>query len=155
MVKMLGNWACLLLLCLLPCVSYGATGRVIKVLPLFTDVQGRVALSPSLYDRDAYQAILRQHPEQRSGVRYDVQWKTKGPLWSPLKLRAELRGVAKGNLPKELVLEKKVEAKGWFSHWSSLLLTGADYQGLVEVTAWRVTLWEGDELIGEEKSFLW
>src|SRR5262249_30244367 len=134
---------------------YGATGRVIKVLPLFTDLQGRVALSPSLYDRDAYQVILREHPEQRSGVRYDIQWKTKGPVSSPLKLRAELRGVAKGNLPKELVLEKTVEPKGRFSHWSSLLLTGPDYQELVEVSAWRVTLWEGDQLIGEEKSFLW
>lgn len=151
------NWSWLVLCLLLghgPCL-YGATGRVIKVLPLFTDLQGRVALSPSLYDRDAYQVILREHPEQRSGVRYDVQWKTKGQVSSPLKLRAELRGVAKGNLPKELVLEKSVEVKGRFSHWSSLLLSGADYQGLVEVSAWRVTLWEGDQLIGEEKSFLW
>ena len=144
-----------LLLAHVPCLSHGATGRVIKVLPLFTDLQGRVAISPSLYDRDAYQAILRQHPEQRSGVRYDIQWKTKGPVWSPLKLKAELRGVAKGNLPKGLVMEKNLELRGRFSHWSSLLLTGADYQGLVEVSAWRVTLWEGDQLIGEQKSFLW
>jgi len=138
-----------------PWLSQAATGRVIKVLPLFTDLQGRVAISPSLYDRDAYQVILRDHPEQRSGIRYDVQWKTKGPVWSPLKLRAELRGTAQGNLPKELVLEKMVEAGGKFSHWTNLLLTGDDYKGLVEVTAWRVTLWEGDEMIGEQKSFLW
>ena len=149
-------WSGLCLLVLMAtCVSRAATGRVIKVLPLFTDLQGRVAISPSLYDRDAYQVILRDHPEQRSGIRYDIQWKTKGPVWSQLKLRAELRGVAQGNLPKELMLEKNVEPKGRFSHWSELMLTGADYKGLVEVTAWRVTLWEGDQMIGEQKSFLW
>jgi hypothetical protein len=144
-----------LLLLSAPHLTQAATGRVIKVLPLFTDLQGRIAISPSLYDRDAYQVILRDHPEQRSGIRYDVQWKTKGPVWSQLKLRAQLRGVAQGNLPKELVLEKNVEAGGRFSHWTNLLLTGEDYKGLVEVTAWRVTLWEGDEMIGEQKSFLW
>jgi hypothetical protein len=150
------TWLALWLFLLsVPCLSRAATGRVIKVLPLLTDLQGRVAISPSLYDRDAYQAILRQHPEQRSGIRYDIQWKSKGPVWSQLKVRAELRGVAKGNLPKELVLEKDVEPGGRFSRWSSLLLTGADYQGLVEVTGWRVTLWEGDQMIGEQKSFLW
>src|SRR5215813_6742089 len=142
MINMHRSWTWLLLFLLLGHVPglYGATGRVIKVLPLFTDLQGRVALSPSLYDRDAYQVILRDHPEQRSGVRYDVQWKTKGPVWSQLKLQVELRGVAKGNLPKELKLEKNLEPGGRFSHWSSLPLTGAQYQDLVEVTAWRVTL---------------
>ena len=39
-----------------------AAGRVIKVLPLFLDLKGHDALSPSLYDRDAYQVYLRQHP---------------------------------------------------------------------------------------------
>ena len=62
--------------------SFGATGRVIKVLPHFLDLQGRAALSPSLYDRDAYQAVLRDHPEKRSGLRFDMQWKTKGTVWS-------------------------------------------------------------------------
>src|SRR5437899_2397501 len=33
-----------------------ATGRIIKVLPHLLDLQGHHALSPSLYDRDAYQA---------------------------------------------------------------------------------------------------
>ena len=33
------------------------TGRVVKVLPLYLDLKGRDAISPSLFDRDAYQAI--------------------------------------------------------------------------------------------------
>lgn len=132
-----------------------ATGRVIKVLPHFLDLKGRPALSPSLYARDAYQAQLRQNPEQRSGVRFDIQWKTRGAAFSPLKLRVELRGTAKGDLPSRAVLESEVKPGGWFSHWRSLPLTGGDYQKLGEVTAWRVTLWEGDQLLGEQKSFMW
>ena len=52
-----------------------ATGRVIKVLPLFLDAQGRDAVSPSLFDRDAYQVYLRQHTNEISAIRFDVLWK--------------------------------------------------------------------------------
>lgn len=135
--------------------SYAATGRVLKVLPHFLDTKGRAALSPSLYDRDAYQVELRDHPEKRSGMRFDMQWKTRGAVWSDLKLRVELRGVAQGQLPKQMILERELEAGGWFSHWTSMTLVGSEYKAFGEVTAWRVTLWEGDDLLGEQKSFLW
>jgi hypothetical protein len=135
--------------------TYGATGRVIKVLPHFLDLKGRAALSPSLYDRDAYQVILREHSEKRSGIRFDMQWKTKGAVWSDLKLRVELRGVAQGDSPKQMILERALEGGGWFSHWTSMTLVGEDYKALGEVTAWRVTLWEGTDLLSEQKSFLW
>jgi hypothetical protein len=135
--------------------SFGATGRVIKVLPHFLDLQGRAALSPSLYDRDAYQVVLREHPEKRSGIRFDIQWKTKGPAWSDLKLRVELRGVAQGNLPKQMVLERDLDATGLFSRWTSMTLKGEEYKTLGEVTAWRVTLWEGEQQLSEQRSFLW
>src|SRR5207249_4815919 len=59
----------LMVLCLLTCgVGQAAAGRVVKVLPQFLDLKGRNTLSPSLYERDAYQAVLRRHPEQRSGM---------------------------------------------------------------------------------------
>ena|SRR5712671_2872970 len=135
--------------------SFGATGRVVKVLPHFIDLKGRAALSPSLYDRDAYQVILRDHPEKRSGIRFDMQWKTKGTLWSGLKLRVELRGVAQGETAKQIILEQDLQSGGWFSHWTSMTLAGEDYKTIGEVTAWRVTLWEGTDLLGEQKSFLW
>jgi hypothetical protein len=131
------------------------TGRVIKVLPQFLDLNGRTSLSPSLYDRDAYQALLQQHPAKRSGIRFQVQWKAKGPAWEPLKVRVELRGIARGNLPRERVLEQPVTPGGWFSHWIGFRLSGDEYRDLGEVTAWRVTLWEGQQLLGEQKSFLW
>lgn len=133
-----------------------ATGRVLKVLPHYLDLKGRHSLSPSLYDRDAYQAQLRQHPEQRSAVRFDVLWRARATTRGKLKLRAELRGLARGELPREAILETEVEAKaGGNSRWSALKLEGGNYQNLGEVTAWRVTLWDGDQLVGEQKSFLW
>jgi hypothetical protein len=132
-----------------------AKGKVIKVLPHLLDLKGRHSLSPSLYARDAYQAQLRQHPEQRSGVRFDIHWKTRGAVYSPLKLRVELRGTTKGDLPSRTVLLSEVKPGGWFGRWTSLPLTGEDYQKLGEVTAWRVTLWEGDKMLGEQKSFMW
>src|SRR4051812_18089333 len=82
-----------------------ATGRVIKVLPQFLDLKGQHTLSPSLYDRDAYQLVLRNNPEQRSGMRFAVQWKAHDSSSAPLKLRIELRGTATGNLPPRTSIE--------------------------------------------------
>jgi hypothetical protein len=132
-----------------------ATGRVIKVLPQFLDLEGRHALTPSLYERDAYQAYLRKHPAEQSGMRFAIQWKTHGGVYSPLKLRVEIRGTAKGDLPTHTTLETEVKPGGWFSHWASLSLTGDAWVKSGEVTAWRATLWEGDTLLSEQRSFLW
>jgi len=144
------------LVCLLAAAisADAATGRVIKVLPQFLDLQGRHALSPSLYDRDAYQAHLRKFPSQRSAVRFDVQWKGKSADGAALKLRVELRGIAHGNLPRQKILEQAVKP-GAFSRWTALTLGSDDYKDFGEVTAWRVTLWAGDQLLGEQTSFLW
>ena len=44
---------------------------------------------------------------------------------------------------------------GWLSHWTKFELVGAEYKDFGRVTAWRATLWEGDRLLSEQKSFLW
>lgn len=131
-----------------------ATGKVVKVLPHLLDLQGRHTLSPSLYDRDAYQAELREHPEKCSGIRFDVLWRGRSTMKETATLRVEMRGTAKGNLPSETKLESPVTITGT-SHWAALTLDGAKYKNFGEVTAWRVTLWAGAEMIGEQKSFLW
>ena len=59
----------------LPFAAVADGARVVKVLPHFLDLQGRHTLSPSLFERDAYQALLRKNPGQRSAVRFDVQCK--------------------------------------------------------------------------------
>ncbi|PWU10558.1 MAG: hypothetical protein C5B50_25145 [Verrucomicrobia bacterium] len=155
--KMCAIISYLALLCFFaaPLHARAGEGKIIKVLPQFLDARGRASLSPSLYDRDAYQSVLLQHPEKRSGIQFQIHWKTKGGVWEPLTLRLELRGIAEGNLPKEHVLDQRVDPSGWLGHWSNVVLSGAAYRDFGEVTAWRVTLWEGRKQIGEQKSFLW
>jgi hypothetical protein len=131
-----------------------AAGHVIKVLPLFLDLKGHDALSPSLYDRDAYQVYLRQHPDQRSAIRFDVLWKASNAGDAKLKLYIELRGISRNGLPRQTTLDQ-VMKPGYFRRWTSVTLGGADYKNFGELVAWRVTLWAGDQLLGEQKSFLW
>jgi len=135
--------------------SVAASGRVLKVLPHFLDLRGRHTLSPSLFDRDAYQAQLRQHPEQRSGVRFDVLWKGRSDPAKPLKLRIKLRGMARGDLPRTRILERDVTSRSNASRWTGLPLVGDDYQQLGEITAWHVSLLDGDRVLSEQQSFLW
>jgi hypothetical protein len=131
--------------------SQAAIGKIIKVLPHYLDLQGRHSLSPSLYDRDAYQAFLRDNPQERSGLRFDVQWRSAAK--SPLKLRIQIRG-AKGKELTQAVLEGTVGQTG-FSKWTAMPFSGDDYRKFGELAAWRATLWEGEKLLSEQKSFLW
>jgi hypothetical protein len=133
----------------------GATGCVKKVLPQFLDLKGRNSLSPSLYERDAYQVVLRLHPERRSTMRFYVLWKAKGPAAQLLKLRVEMRGIAQGDLPKQLTLEESAKPGGWFGHWTEVTLTREQYKEIGTVTAWRVSLWEGEQMLSDQQSFLW
>jgi hypothetical protein len=131
-----------------------ATGRVVKVLPLLLDLKGRAALSPSLFDRDAYQAFLRQSTNQISAVRFDIFWSVSHADNADLKLRLELHGTGPDSLPRQTTLEQAVTPH-FFRHWTSLTLADADLKNFGNVTAWRATLWSGDQMIGEQKSFLW
>jgi len=130
------------------------SGRVLKVLPLFLDRKGHDAISPSLFDRDAYQAHLRQHTNEVSTLRLDVLWKTSGAWDEKLTLRAELRGIGADGLPRRALLEQTVAPK-LFRSWTSLKLAEADYKNFGNLSAWHVTLWNGDRLLAKQESFLW
>jgi len=130
------------------------TGRVVKMLPLFLDLKGRDAVSPSLFDRDAYQFYLRQHTNEISAIRFDVLWSASTAKDTPLKLRLELRGVGPDSLPRQTTLEQTVTPH-FFRHWTSFTLAGDDLKNFGELNSWRTTLWSGDQMIAEQKSFLW
>jgi len=130
------------------------TGRIVKVLPLLLDLKGHDAISPSLFDRDAYQFYLRQHTNDISAIRFDVLWKSANAPDAGLKLRLELRGVGTGGLPNQTTLERSV-SPGYFRRWNTLTLGGAEYKNFGELIAWRATLWSGEQMISEQKSFLW
>jgi len=134
--------------------SNAITGKVVKVLSLLMDTNSQVAPSPSLFDRDAYQVYLLEHTNEVTGVRFDVCWAAHHARGMTLKLRVELKGVRRNGLPTQTTLEQTV-TPGLFHHWTSLTLSGADYKNFGTVAAWRATLWNSNQLIGEQQSFLW
>lgn len=131
------------------------TGKIAKVLPLLLDLQGRHTVSPSLFDRDAYQAELRKHPEKCSGIRYDVLWQAYGAKQQPLTLRVELKGLFGEKVFKSTKIESQVTASSSTRRWTGLSLVGEDFKAFGKITAWRATLWSGDRMLDEQKSFLW
>jgi hypothetical protein len=129
-------------------------GRIVKVLPFRLNLKGHDALSPSLFDQDAYQFYLLQHTNQVSGFRYDVQWKAARVTTNYVDVIIELRGVGADGSPKLKVLAQ-AETPHRYSHWTSLYLTGADYKKFGSVVAWRASLWSGKQLLDQEQSYLW
>jgi hypothetical protein len=135
-------------------VYAASMGRVVKVLPFFLDIQGRNAKSPSLYDRDAYQAYLREHTNEISAIRFDVQWKAAKNPAENTTLRLELRGIGERGVPHLKTLETEV-TPGTFRQWTNFTLGNDEYKKFGAVVAWRVTLWRSGVQLGEQKSFLW
>ncbi len=136
-------------------VSAAKTGRILKLLPFLLDQHGQDSTSPSLFDRDAYQAQLRARiklTNEVSGIRFDVQW--KAARTTQLKIRVEARGVVADGTPKIKTFEAEGTA-GFFSQWTKFTLTGDDYKKFGSLVAWHATLWNGNQLVSEQKSFLW
>lgn len=131
-----------------------AEGRVVKVLPQLLDAKGRSTLAPSLYERDAYQAFLRKHPDRRKALRLAVEWKARHVDWSKLTLRAEMRGLT-GDKMHTVTLDEAVVKNGLFENWSEFKIEGDNFRAFGRLVAWRVTLWENGRQIGELESFLW
>jgi hypothetical protein len=132
--------------------SGSGSAKVLKVLPHFLDRQGRHTQSPSLYERDAYQAQLRRNPQLRAGLRFDVL--LRAPRSPRLVLQAELRGTL-DNKPTTATIRSPLPAHSGGREWESATLEGEDYRKMGEMLAWRVTIWEGETLLAEQKSFLW
>lgn len=128
------------------------SAKIKKVLSFYLDKEGRQSLSPSLFDRDAYQAELRSDPKKRSGLRFDVQW--SAPPGADLVLRVEMRG-AIGATNTTATVQGRVKKSGPFSRWTKLKLSDEEYRKLGELVAWRATLHQGDLQVAEHKSFLW
>ena len=129
-----------------------ASAKFLKVLPQYLDREGRYSVSPSLFDRDAYQAHLRRQPGERGGLQFAVQW--KAPRSWGLTMRLELRG-ARGMEPTTATIELPVRRRGLFGSWSKLQMGGEEYRKFGELVAWRTTLWLGNQQVAEQRSFLW
>ena len=135
--------------------------KVRKVLVQLLDAKGRNALHPSLFDRDAYQAYLRKHPKEQSGVRFFVEWTAEKAHQKGLLLRIEIRGIraaeegSKTRDFKTLSLETPIIRRGWYGTWTTLTLDEERFRAFGEIVAWHATIWDGVRMVAEQKSFLW
>lgn len=134
-------------------VTAEPVGRVYKVLPHLLDREGLHTRAPSLFERDAYQNYLRRNPEEVSGVRFDVHWKARKTIEDKVQVILELRTEKRGST-HPIVISGDFQP-GFFGRWSALSYEGRAFREAGMVRAWRVTLWDGDRLLGEQKSFLW
>jgi hypothetical protein len=126
--------------------------RISKVLPHLLDEKGRHTLSPSLYERDAYQAHLRSNPELCTAVRFDIRWTGINLKRDSLKMRLEVRVSGE---PNRIVIEEQIKPLGVSGSWTQLTLKGDEFKKAGKIIAWRATLIEGDQELAELKSFLW
>lgn len=132
---------------------HAADVKILKVLPLHLDLEGRHALSPSLFDRDAYQSQLKRNPALRSALKLEIQW--KAPKKSgEAEIRVELRGSSPTGTDT-VVLKEIAQPTGLFSKWKSVKLEGEAFKKFGELLAWRVTVWQGGQQVAEQRSFLW
>ena len=141
--------AALLLLGVISTTDAARPGKISKVLPHWLDLQGRHTLSPSLLERDAYQAKLRADRTLCSGIRFDVKWakNTSGTV----KLQLELRVTGKA---KPIVRELAVKPSR-HGGWDAVTLEGDAFMAIGKIIAWRVRLLDGDIELAERRSFLW
>ncbi|MGB9601621.1 MAG: hypothetical protein ACP5MG_14280 [Verrucomicrobiia bacterium] len=130
----------------------GAEAKILKVLPHYLDKEGKHSIYPSLFERDAYQYYLRRNPEKCYGIQFDVQWKALKP--DGLKLKIEMRG-SKDNAARVFTIETPLKKETFFGHWMRVKVDGEQFKELGMLLAWRATLWDGDKLLSEQKSFLW
>lgn len=134
--------------------------RILKVLPSLLDAEGRASLHPSLYERDAYQALLRKESAKVGGLRFDVLWKTQPSLGprSPVVLKLELRGSSRdprGRAGEVVIVERPIPASQSGRAWSRVVLGPDEFRRVGEVSAWRATLLRDDRVVASTQSFLW
>ena len=141
--------AALLLLGVLSTADAARPGKISKVLPHWLDLQGRHTLSPSLLERDAYQAKLRADRSLCSGIRFDVKWSKNTGGSAKLQLELRVTGAA-----KPIVLEQPIKPSRR-GGWDAVTLDGDAFRAIGKIVAWRVRLLDGDIELAERRSFLW
>ena len=134
--------------------AHAESAKIIKVLPHFLDLKGRDTVNPSLFDRDAYQAELRNNPSKRSALRFDVHWKAPYYDYDSLRLRIEAKGMIGGE-NNSGGLGEPLKAGIVFRLGWAVKIAGEQYEKFGELIAWRATLVSGTNVVAEQRSFLW
>ena len=141
--------AVLLLLAVLSTANAARPGKISKVLPHWLDQQGRHTLSPSLLERDTYQAKLSADRSLCSGIRFDVKWSKNTSVNVKLQLEMRVTGET-----KSIVLEQAIKPSRR-GGWNAITLDSDAFRAIGKIIAWRVRLLDGDIKLAERRSFLW
>lgn len=128
---------------------------VLKVLPYRLDNNGLHAVSPSLFERDAYQAYLKDHPDEVSTMRFDVHLRLREIDGKDVEVRVEAR-FGKGDSIETIKATVPLKKPRWGKRtWTSVTLDKKVYDPEAQMIAWRVTLLRGEEVLDTQTSFLW
>ena len=97
-----------------------------------------------------YGAVTKEEKELRKGHFYTVSWRELSGA-RPVKIVFEYRQQTTGAKVKRKsrVMSPSGEGKTEFE------ITGEDYYRNGRVLAWRMTLYDGDEVVSQKQSFLW
>ncbi len=112
------------------------------------------AADPSIpFERDyhLYGAITGAQRLFRQGNYYAIMWKVTDRT-QPVKVRFEYRQQGTG-----LAVKSKEQEVSKFDHTNvtRFQVIGNDYANFGPVTAWRVTVVRGKQVLAESKSYLW
>jgi hypothetical protein len=129
--------------------------QILKVLPHWLDQQGRHTLSPSLFERDAYQQHLSLHRDEVSTMRFDVNWRlaTRDLTGCTLHLEARVgRDDAIETIEHEVPLQlPSLRRQGW----TGIQIPEGSWDPESNLMAWRVTLRQESTILATRTSFLW
>lgn len=112
------------------------------------------AADPSIpFEREyhLYGAITNRQREARQGNYYAVMWKVTDRN-QPVKVRFEYRQPATGLQVK--VKEQEISSLDR-NNVTRFQVTGGDFVNNGPVSAWRVSLVRGKQVLAEQKSYLW
>ncbi|MBK1834095.1 hypothetical protein [Roseibacillus ishigakijimensis] len=98
-----------------------------------------------------YGAVSEEERQARRGQYYSARWRVD-PAAGPIRVTFQYRQAATGSQVRALVQDIVPQAETGVAEFQ---IAGEAYQKGGRVLAWRTTLEQGDQLLGEKKSFLW
>jgi hypothetical protein len=147
--------AILLLLSACSSVSKGPAGKVVKV-KHFHLVPGERLVTADrsiLFERQhlLHGAVSASEQRERAGHYYSFQWSVDDRS-QPVTLRLQYRQANTG-LDVQTLTQEVAEVRR--SNWSKFQITGPAYHQNGRVTAWKLTLERGGEVLASQQSYLW
>jgi len=96
-------------------------------------------------------AVTKEQIEERKGQIYLITWVNNGPVKN-IEARLEYRQAKTKDVVRNFSIRYPM-AKG--SNRSQFSVLGKAFQEGGPIQSYRFTLWSGDELLAESKSFIW